>query len=432
MGRVASTVAGLGTPIIDGEMGVIEVASGHREVLFWHAAQKAWIGRPKVTMKQKDVFGMSVDGNPANWRYPFATSGARGIDHDFGFQIHMERDAGLLWAAGLRLQQNLTGILKSGSATSTDYEVALNWYDLGPGDGFLSPAPDNFGVGLVAPPGSLPRAATTGWVNAPIATAPTENWYPEIYSRGGEISNSFERFFAQHRWVGGTLSGGVSGETVDVPPIFNQLGTWLRAASIGRQHNEVVDTWPDYSGNGFHMKIRTGTPLMKRDVPGDPLAYVYFDGIDDALQTVRYPGAVFAPPGTLFIVLRQRAGGTSPQMWVDASTLLYRGSDTDQVNVWAGSGADVTYSRGANWPMPFSIISVTTDGTTQSIWENNVPKASGNSGSRGFGDFTIGSNNTGAYPAAIDVAELLVYDKALNNTERTQVLDWLNATYGLY
>lgn len=431
MGRVASTVAGLGTPIIDGEIGVIEVAGGHREVLNWNAAQKAWIGKPRYSMRQIDTWGMISQGPPSVWIYPFSSSGLGGVDTGYGFQIHAVRDADLLWNAGLRLQENLTAAMRSG-ADGVIPEMALTWYDLDPGDNFLSPTPTNQGVHLVGEAdASVLRSATTGWQNSPVA-APTKNWYPELYTLGGNGSIIFERFTAQYRWVGGTLSGGTAGETSYFPPIYNKVGTWLRASTIPRQHNEVVDTWPDYGGRGFHMKIRTGTPVLKRGVPGDPEAYVYFDGVDDALQSVRYPNAVWGPPSTLFMILRQRPGGSSPQMWVDASTLLYRGSDTDQVNVWAGGGPDVTYNRGSNWPMPFTIISVTTDGTTQNIWENNVPKASGNSGSRGFGDFTIGTNNAGTYPAAIDVAELLVYDKALNDTERTQVLDWLNTVYNLY
>lgn len=431
MGRVAATVTELGRPLRDGEQGVVEVSSGHREILYWNATQQAWVGKPHYSMRQVDVWGMRSSGSPVQWVYPFSTSGLGRVDTGYGFQIHVVRDADLLWNAGLRLQENLTANMQSG-ADGAIPELALNWYDLELGDNFLSPTPTNQGVHLIGEADAFAlRGATTGWQNSPAAP-PTKNWYPELYAYGGNGNIVFERFTAQYRWVAGVVTGGTAGEASYFPPIYNRVGTWLRASTIPRLHDEVVDTWPDYGGRGFHMKIRTGAPVLKRNVVGDPEAYVYFDGVDDALQSVRYPNAIWGPPATLFMILRQRAGGTSPQMWVDANTLLYRGSDTDQVNVWAGGGPDVTYNRGSNWPMPFTIVSVTTDGTTQTIWENNVFKASGNSGNRGFGDFTIGTNNTGSFPAAIDVAELLVYDKALDTSERTQVLNWLNAKYSLF
>ncbi len=413
---VASTVAGLGSAN-DGDEGIIEVSTGHREHLRWHASLGAWVGEPHTHIRQVDGFAMRDNGNPAVWRYPHATSGVGSIDNSFGFALHDIRDAGLLSAAGLTLQENNQAAMRGGSDGLVP-RLAINWYDLGPGDAFLSPVPSNFGIELTGVAGNQRFVmATTGWQNAPIDPF-TKNGYPECYVTGSDVVD-FARLVCRHRWVSTPLSGS-AGEPSVAPPFAASVLWHLEAAWVPRAHNEVVDTWPDYSGRGSHMKIRAGAPVLKS---GSSPAYVSFDGVTDCMETVLQPGA--AQPYTMFMVLRQRAEGGTQQMWFDGSGLLYRDNATNKVNLWLGGGPDLTYNRASNWPSDFICVSVVANGASSNIWEDRTLKVSGDCGTRSFTNLLLANNTFSSLPAAIDVRTMLTYTGALNDTDRNTVLTYL-------
>ncbi len=424
MTRFSSTVAGLGSPTSDGELGVIEVAAGRRERLRWNLVLEAWVGDAKPSMRMVDgALPMANSGVPDTWRYPFGSAGTGPLAPGMGFQIHSVRDAGLLYAAGLRLQERLTAAT-IGGADGRPPRLALNWYDQQPGDGFLSPAPTNLGVELAGPiDNTRTRFASTGWQDSPIDPL-TKQGYPELYV-GGSDSVVFSRFNAEHRWVAGTFPG-AGGEDGGFPPVDAKVAGWWSARSCPRAHGQAVDAWPDYSGRGSHLIVPSFgvAPVMDRTDPDNP--HVAFNGTTHALQSV-LPGAQFAlaPPCTVFLVLRQRSGGSSPQMWLDAGVILYRADDTNKVNFWLGGGPDLTYNRGSAWPMDFTCITIVSDGADSQIYEGRTLKVTGDAGPRGVGAFTLGANIGGSLFARIDVRDLVVFSDRLTGGERASVWDSL-------
>jgi hypothetical protein len=431
MGRIASSVSGLGTAS-DGAEGIVRLDSSRQVRLRWNQSAGVWVSAPQWSMRQTSNVGLSTNGSSLAWKYPGASTEIPfdPAEKGSGFYIHMLTDAGAYWAAGLRLQEFLTGrILDIGPGVTTP-EFALNWYPLAPGDGFLSPTPTNQGVrlfGELAQPKA--RFYTSGWQNTVLATSPTagQDLYPEIYQYGS-IANLWN-FTARRRWVSSDATA-AGPPSFARPPIANLIN-WHVADDIPVANGAAVGDWADYSGWGRNL-VSSGTkrPVLNKNTLNGH-ATVAFDGVNDIMQT---PVAAANQPWSAFLVMRQRASGGTQQVWLGtngaSAPLFYRGSATDQVNLWLG-GTDLTYARGSNWPSPWIVISIVCNGASTNIWEGKTLKATGDAGSFGFTGLVIGNNFAETLPAAIDVAEIILAYKAADSTERNAVIDQLNTKYGL-
>lgn len=436
---IAATVAGLGIPTTDGVIGAVKVGSGvdlHYEVLFWNQSQAAWIGRPKDSMRQIDSPWGMLGSNLGQWIYPNISEGAAGIDTGYGFQIHPVNYADALCAAGLKLQEHLSAITKA-SASGPAGKLALNWFSLNTGDSFLSPPVTNVGVVLntESDTNGTWKFVDTGWQNTPASVSAKKNYYPELYVRDDGFS--FKDLTAKHRWVGGTIGAlGGSDDTDHRPPVITNLMNWHVADTIPRAGGSAVPDWQDASGFSRHLQQSNSAkqPLLIKNVLNGH-AVVRFDGVDDFLQTINATGSV-SQPATIILVLKQYASGGAQQIWIEGETgnipLLYRFNATDQIDYWLGSGSDVSYHRGTSWPSPFVCVSLVANGNSSNIWENKTVKASGDAGSLLGVGLTLGSAFDGSLPAQIDVAEVIIYYRALNDTERNSVVDYLNAKYNLF
>lgn len=425
----------LGTPDVDGTVAWLAGGSGptnYQERLIWNLSKGVWVGKPKYSMRQIDVFGMNHEGDPALWLYPFNTSGVGSVDTGFGFQIWPVRQLGALMEAGLSMQESINAVVKMTASGSG--KLALNWYGLKTGDGFLSPVPDNFGVELDAIEDvNQPRFVSTGWQVSPIdAIGGDENGYPELYCKGATLY--FWRLAALHRFVFGDTSGSPDDDGMIDLPITNNLFSHHVANDVPLASGSSVAEWADYSGHNRTLLQSNASkrPVLVRNVLNGK-AVVRFDGVDDFMQTVI--GDTGAQPFTIFAVLKQFSGGPDTQVWISGGSgsppLVYRESATNQVDVWGGSGSDLTYNRGSNWPSPYMVVSVVANGSSSSIWENRADVVDGTIGGGGWSGLTVGCRQDGTLPAHIDVAEIVGYSGAMNDTDRLAVVNYLMSRYGL-
>jgi hypothetical protein len=434
---VGNSVADLGHPTVDGTPGIIEVATGRREHLFYNLAKAGWAGLPKVSITQVETFGMQGGLNMVTWGYPYTSEGDGNIDTAYGFHIHHVPDAQLFQQAGLRLQENLSGEMKRITA-GEDSRLALTWYALDNGMAFLSPFPPNHGVALrTAPNGNSFRffSGATGWQEQPEEVVfDNQHGYPEVYVLG---SVAFRKVLAQYRWVSGGMSATAPEPVTNFPPLDPYILTWLRASKIPVAVGSPVETWPDYSARSWHLDQRTPSkrPVLMEE-SGE--RFVRFDGVNDWLGTIAAPETAtgMSQPLAIFLVMRQRNTGGSTQVWaapnVANQPLIYR--DGNDVHVWAGgSSGDMIYNHGS-WPSPWTIWSVELDGAGSSTWENKVLKVTGDAGHPGpiaFSSLRIGSNPAESFPAAIDVAEVVVVFRGITDAEREQMVDFLAAEHGI-
>jgi hypothetical protein len=437
MGRLVTNVSQL-TGGTNGERAVL-TAGGTSVKLRYNAAADCWVGRPTPTMTQHANVGMSVDGAELTWKYPAANT-ENPIPHtppvrSQGFQIHKLPDGGALWAAGLRLQERLSVRMRAGAlgGTTLNPEIALAWYPLDNGDDFLTPSSFNHGVRVTGERDST-RAHfySSGWQNRVFSVEPgaTESLYPEIYAYGPVMS--FWNFTAHHRWI--TPNAAALAPRPNTRPPIDELVNWHRADDIAANNGDPVSMWTDYSGYGRNLAQTDSSKrpvLTKSALNGH--AVVTFDGVNDVLRQT-LGGSAVSQPFTIIMVLRQRASGGVQQVWIgpdgSGQPLFYRGNATNQVNVWLG-GSDLIYTRGSNWPMNYLVWTVVCNGASTTIYENTTQVATGNAGAGGIVGLTLGNGGAETLPAAIDVAELIVANKAATTQERGDTVAMLMAKYGL-
>jgi hypothetical protein len=446
---IASTVSGLGAPTDDGAVGHVRIdPSLPLERCYWNLAKQIWVTKPRVTYAGVDGFRqMESQGSPSAWLYISGWVGLRGVDpNDYGMTpIKIKRpDLYTALAMGFSFQEKIDIDIRwhGDSGNHSNAEVAQNWYPMTPDEAFLSPTPLNIGLEISVP--ELPtvyKRFSTGWQTSPQQTVTEPWWYPILYNKGANCH--IGRITARYRWIGGPGAATYTPDafTSSLPPVRDSsLGLWADASHIPRADGTPIAEWLDLSGYGHHLTQTNATkqPLLAIDTGRK---VVRFDGVNDSLfcdpsKGIDAIGLNYATPVTVFIVVSQTSGGNVTQVWFSGNggpPLLYHADNTNKVNMWAG-GTDITYNRASNWPMPLTCMSVMLGGdATTNVWENKTLKTTGNAGTNGLVGLALGiRNDDQTFPAKCDVAEVLVYNRALNDTERNATVDYLNAKYNLF
>lgn len=448
MANIVTSAASLGTPSADGAYAGLRLSNGHVEWLIWDLGAQIWRGRPHFTMRQIADYGQSTGGSPSAWKYPGSTREAPGYKYSlstaFGIQIHKVIEGGALYNSGLRLQENLSAFIrKTQDLSDPPVQMALAWYPLAVGTDFLSPESFNHGVRLndQGIDRSVSHWVTSGWQRTPdfsILPAPADILYPELYLLGPTAN--FRNFTAKHRWVYGPGSVAIGTQPSSAYPVANLIG-WFDAKSIPLVDGSSVDCWADQSGVGNNL-IAPASGRRPIVMTQTGRRFVRFDGIDDKLVRTDPGGGTYGDiissanaPLTVFLVMNQTTGGNATQMWLmtgsQQAMMIYHGNSTNQINVWAGLGGD-WIAQGSGWgSWKVYSIKLTAAGVA-TVWENLTPLTmSGGGGTTGFGGFTLGNSFNDAFPASIDIAEVIVCWRDMDNTERTNVVNSLRAKHNI-
>jgi hypothetical protein len=217
-----------------------------------------------------------------------------------------------------------------------------------------------------------------------------------------------------------------------VTPAFSpadvaNLAVWLKADALSLSDAAPVTSWTDASGNSRHAVAPTGTqqPTFRTGVlNGKPV--VRFDGVNDVLRTASF---TLVQPVTTFIVCKWATttglkaahdGYTNSKAVIDLQGTAIR--------LYAG-GAAVTFGTATT---AWRLLNVVWNGAA------SVGRAEGgagttlNPGTGPMNGVTVGSQGTGAGGnAAVDVAEVVEYARALTTAELNQVGNYLATKYGL-
>lgn len=160
---------------------------------------------------------------------------------------------------------------------------------------------------------------------------------------------------------------------------------------------------------------------------GQPV--VQFDGTNDRLKAA----FTLAQPYTRVMVWRHRSAQDNNHVMADGNT-----QDTAYLNfvsantlrMYAGSGGpsvsglsnDTWYTSAERYDGAFN----------SSLWVNDGDRADGSPGGGNPGGLTFGSQGSGNYPAACDLAYLLVWGRALTDGEVATALRWLRYRFAHY
>jgi hypothetical protein len=238
-----------------------------------------------------------------------------------------------------------------------------------------------------------------------------------------------------------------------LPP--SDLLLWLRADAGADTLNGTVSRWHDQSGNG-NDAIQTTTsrqPLLVANIlNGKPV--IRFDGLDDRLAfTSSTPMSKF----TIFMVVKNEpGGGLNPDHviafgplggnWDQWYFILFMGVDnvTDRIEIGGPDGGIRAVAPNLSAYGEWRNISVVTNQTIYSTtlrWNGNnatmTPVVGTNMainapmGTGGGIAGTDGDPSGNKLTAKSDFAEVIIYNRAVTDSERTEVENYLSVKYNI-
>jgi hypothetical protein len=227
------------------------------------------------------------------------------------------------------------------------------------------------------------------------------------------------------------LGAGLAGPASAAPsPPLTGLAAWYRADLGVTEAGTGVSQWNDQSGNGHHVVQATDAnrpALVTGVINAHPVIRFTRANTDRLVDT---SGLSISQPYTLVMVAARTAtGGTQ---WVlSAGDGNYRciGYDSDDTpQMFAGGIVDDAVPLNTAFHAFIGIF----NGASSEIFIDNSSVVTGDAGSGSIGGVGIGvGNGTTGDPFGGDIAEVLIYDHALDGTERTALAAYVAARYAL-
>lgn len=229
-----------------------------------------------------------------------------------------------------------------------------------------------------------------------------------------------------------TTKWAISGVTL---PVTNGLRLLLEADAIDpTDSNQVrasngsfyVKDWVDQSRNRFDA-IQTSTTAQPAYIPAasNQAAVVRFDGSNDVLNT-NLPQ--IAGDKSLFVIYRRTNLTTGTEISSTAGVGFFSGNNSSFETVGRlGIAHDLAIQGATN---TLALKSIVRSGTTLTLRLSRTlnPLASASVPDSATGSYSI---SDALYPLAGDVAEVVIYNRALSDSERQAVEQYLTSKWGI-
>jgi uncharacterized protein YjdB len=212
------------------------------------------------------------------------------------------------------------------------------------------------------------------------------------------------------------------------------LKLWLRA-DVGLEFagGNRVEAWRDISGNELTLRSQSFSQHPDRinsGVNSQPILRFFGD------QDLRLPSnSLEFQNAAIFVVVKNNepthTGRILSNCLVDNGThyLGFGGTDTG-LDFFSDNGVDMNVSL-ANTTSEFQVLSVIVADTQVTVYENGSPQSVENASLNGSWFFQQIGGECNALGLEGDLAEVILYDRALPETEREAVEAYLLARYGL-
>jgi len=231
-------------------------------------------------------------------------------------------------------------------------------------------------------------------------------------------------------FTGSSITGVSSIYFCDMPNI-DGLVLKLDASSISANDGDALTVWKDVSGNAYNATPVTGSPVYKTNILNGKPIVRFTASNTDGMRSIVPVSSTY----TLFSVARMR-DLSSPGRIIAS---IYP-EKANYLAGWWGGYESTFYAEG--W-VKSGTVSVTTnwhqyttkgDGTTSTFYESGTSLASNTAG--------VSSPNGGialsGYALAsstemsnCDIAEVILYNRVLSDTERGSIESYLLSKYGL-
>ncbi len=237
---------------------------------------------------------------------------------------------------------------------------------------------------------------------------------------------------ASYQFTGVTANHDITAvfTTLPTPPVAADLVLWLDATGMGGSDGKSIDIWPDLSGETNNMAQATGTlqpTLYTNQVNGKAVArFDGGDGLNSAATGLIGDNSAYTKFIAVSFDTTSHAGNTIGSGASGAHALYLNSSD--QPRLYHG-GIRVTSTETVTAGQTH-ILSAWNDTSATELWVDGASGGTGTPGSFTDGTMQLGWFNTGSFLDG-DVAEVLVYDRALTYPERNAVGRYLEQKYGL-
>ncbi len=233
-----------------------------------------------------------------------------------------------------------------------------------------------------------------------------------------------------------------------LPP--SGLRLWLRSdqgvyqdaekTTVAANDEDPAVVWEDYSGNGGDLIADDDAndddtldterlPVLRTNVlNGHPV--MEFDGIDDYMRNF----TAYNEPNTVFLVARystKNANSSRGRVLAGANDNWFLGFYNDRIDQFYANGwvHNVAVASNENWHIYAADHS---SGDVQRLFKNNVALQSSSGGTAGPRGLGIGGYRYNSQLATCQVAEVIVFDRVLTDSERQEIFNYLNSRYSIY
>ena len=214
------------------------------------------------------------------------------------------------------------------------------------------------------------------------------------------------------------------------------VGTYTDAGITPAANDDPVEQWNDRSPNinNFSQGILFSKPLLKTGIlNGQPVLRFDGVGVGDFFDIAGFSGGSISTPNTVFIVMDFIAG-----TFIFDNVAGGAGRTIFGYAVCVGGQFSITADGCANSvsypvtpPTGFKLFETVFDGGSSEIRENGLVVASGNAGTNTWDSIRLGRGSQASPSSQVDIAEILVYNAALNNSERQSIETLLISKYAL-
>jgi hypothetical protein len=236
-----------------------------------------------------------------------------------------------------------------------------------------------------------------------------------------------------------------------LPSGISGLSLWLRADSGVTLSGSNVTAWADQSGNGNNADVENSgeEPTFVSSFSNSKPA-IQFNGTSQLLNIGGSDSLDFLNT-SIFIVLKRTGDGTGNEITFMKNANDVEGSgaywhvarlNRGNSNFAVSNGGSFDRDSGVNIGDGIArVMDFTFDGTDFNIYVNGVQTATYND-QVGNIDITSGSLQIGGYNQSFNnpdgelfngqIAEIIMYNRAVTSTERQKVEAYLNAKYAIY
>jgi hypothetical protein len=221
------------------------------------------------------------------------------------------------------------------------------------------------------------------------------------------------------------------------PSDLSGLTAWYRGDVVVYDGSNKVSQWTDQSGNGYHLLQSNASykPTYVSSIAGkNSKPGVQAVSAGEYLQCASFPMSVAK---TVVIVVGSFTAGSYITALTNASTeyfYVYHPGTATFFNKDEFFGTHYITNTGGNFFVANTDHMFIYDLSAPTLYRDNVSVAGSIGGaalSAGTqsGDFSLFSAKNGSFGSRLQILEVIVYSKALNSTERTQLDSYLTARY---